>query len=696
MAKKLNPVEQQRVQQRKAFVQANPDLDPAVARQRFFVQTRVQELTKSGVEVTKERRAALRQQFASGDISRKGFLTPQDVQRSSTNNTNNNVVPPPVKIPGGVAAAAARAKGMVNTSTAISSVAPKATGTSTTTSSAAPKTDRNPFNNPGSPFTKAEQDKFKAAMGEINYKGSKTQKVLSFVGDTLELGAFAKAAKFVGKSALATGDSINATFINPAANIIGQKVFNKNPNLREAGPLEAALTTADAVATVYTAGGNQFVGNAFKRASQPLVNKVASKLGIRQAESAVVKAETSAARSAATAARKEEVYAQAFEASKPTRSPSRTPKVEPARTPKVEPEFISGGIDGPVPFKNKPGTKPPKTKPSTVTEVKGEKADPKPKNKKTKAPKVESVDPVVGKSDKDLAPYSDTVRTGPVEMSSTQVPKTKPTADVAPDVTPAVGSAKRVEWVRQNNPIAEPLNLDPIPDTVQTSPAPIKPQRTLTEKNKTVVDGIKTEVAKGKSRKLNTRKAELETLKAEQPTTNLSRPVTGSTKAPVETHARAGIEYPTTTNFTTQQGYDNWLTTGGKEKLKELARTDSAGLIKFSIKNKKFMKSREATKQAIEDLANKAEVDAAKKAIAHADAIKAGKPELSPAVQEAAKLKAVEVPTTPKPKAEPAPAKKTPAKKPTKAKKTPANKKSGSGGKTPKALNNLLMGRGGL
>lgn len=689
MAKKLNPVEQQRVQQRKAFVKANPDLDPAVARQRFFVQTRVQELTKSGVEVTKERRAALRQQFASGDISRKGFLTPQDVQRSSTNNTNNNVVPPPVKIPGGVAAAAARAKGMVNTSTTISSVAPKATGTSTTTSSAAPKKDRNPFDNPGSPFTKAEQDKFKAAMGEINYKGSKTQKVLSFVGDTLELGAFAKAAKFVGKSALATGDSINATFINPAANIVGQKVFNKNPNLREAGPLEAALTTADAVATIYSAGGNQFVGNAFKRASQPLVNKVASKMGIRQAESAVVKAETSAARSAATAARKEEVYAQAFEASKyPTRSPSRTPK--------VEPEFISGGIDGPVPFKNKPGTKPPKTKPSTVTEVKGEKAVPKPKNKKTKAPKVESVDPVVGKSDKDLAPYSDTVRTGPVEMSSTQVPKTKPTPDVAPDVTPAVGSAKRVEWVRQNNPIAEPLNLDPIPDTVQTSPAPVKPQRTLAEKNKTVVDGIKTEVAKGKSRKLNTRKAELETLKAEQPKTNLSRPITGSRKAPVETHANAGREYPTTTNFTTKQGYDNWLATGGKIKLQEIGRSNPNDLIEFYRRNQKFIKSRGAAKQAAEDLANKAEIDAAKKAIAHADAIKAGKPELSPAVQEAAKLKAAEVPTTPKPKAEPAPAKKTPAKKPTKAKKTPANKKSGSGGKTPKALNNLLMGRGGL
>tara|TARA_B110000503_G_scaffold27900_1_gene44573 strand:- start:10281 stop:12296 length:2016 start_codon:yes stop_codon:yes gene_type:complete len=650
MAKKLNPVEQQRVQQRKAFVKANPDLDPAAARQRFFVQTRVQELTKSGVEVTKERRAALRQQFASGDISRKGFLTPQDVQRSSTNNTNNNVVPPPVKIPGGVAAAAARAKGMVNTSTPItygprtttSSTTPTSTSTSTTTSSATPKKDQNPFNNP--------------------------------------------VTRFIGKTILDTGDSLNATFVNPTVNLVGQKVFNKNPNLREAGLLESTLTTADAIATIYSAGGSKVIGTAAKSAAKPLINKfagaaaekglfktayalegIAARSGFRQAEkTALTKAESAALRSQASKDAAQSVFDQA-----PGKSRS-TPK----STPKVEPEFISGGIDGPVPFKNKPGTKPPKTKPSTVTEVKGEKAVPKPKNKKTKAPKVESVDPVVGKSDKDLAPYSDTVRTGPVEMSSTQVPKTKPTPDVAPDTTPAVGSAKRVEWVRQNNPIAEPLNLDPIPDTAQTNKAVDEYTKFYDSQPSIPGPGDITPSAFKRAVESMDQPVVPTTPKPKKPkttapATNLSRPVTGSTKAPVETHARAGIEYPITTNFTTQQGYDNWLTTGGKEKLKELARTDSAGLIKFSVKNKKFMKSRAATKQAAEDLANKAEVDAAKKVIAHEQAIKAGTPELSPAVQEAAKLKAVEIPTTPKPKAEPAPAKKT------KAKKTPAKKTKG-------------------
>jgi hypothetical protein len=691
MAKKLNPQEQQRVQQRKAFVQANPDLDPAEARKRFFVQTRVQELTKSGVEVTKERRAALRQQFTSGDISRKGFLSPQDVQRSSnTNSTNNNVVPTPERIPGGVAAAAARAKGMVNTSTAISSVAPKTTGTSTTTSSAAPKTDRNPFNNPGSPFTKAEQDKFKSAISNIDYKGSKTQKVASFVGDTLELGNFAKAAKFVGRTALSTGDSINATFVNPAANLIG-KAFNKNPNLREAGPLEATLTTADALATIYSVGGSQVVGNAFKRVSEPLVNKFSRTV----AKTPLTKAESAALRSQASKDAAQSVFDRA-----PGKSKS---------TPKPEPEFISGGIDGPVPFKNKPGTKTPKTKPSTVTEVKGEKAVPKPTSKKTKAPKVESADPVVGKSDKDLAPYSDTVRKGPVEMSSTQVPKTKPTPDVAPDTTPAVGSSKKVEWVRPGSTTPDVvLKADQV---IPTYEVPYTQKFAPRDSNWTPND-LRT--TKGETEIKNTasfRDPKVSQVKytASKKNKQLSKPIETTskivnempvspktiTKAPVETHANAGIEYPTTTNFTTKQGYDNWLATGGRVKLQEIGRSNPNDLIKFYQRNQKFIKSREAAKDAAKELANQTEVNAAKKAIAHSNAVKAGTPELSPAVQEAAKLKAAEVPTVAKPKVEPAPAKKPAAKKPA-AKKNPTKKKSGSKGKTPKALNNLLMGRGGL
>jgi hypothetical protein len=167
--------------------------------------------------------------------------------------------------------------------------------TSTTTSSATPKKDRNPFNDPGSPFTKAEQDKFKAAIAEDfkDYKGSKTEKVVSFVGDTFEVPAFAKVAKFIGKTVLDTGDSFNATFVNPAANLVGQKVFNKNPNLREAGLLESTLTTADTIAAIYSAGGSKVIGTAAASA--------AKRFGFRQAEkTALTKVESAALRSQAS------------------------------------------------------------------------------------------------------------------------------------------------------------------------------------------------------------------------------------------------------------------------------------------------------------------------------------------------------------------------------------------------------------
>jgi hypothetical protein len=259
---------------------------------------------------------------------------------------------------------------------------------------------------------------------------------------------------------------------------------------------------------------------------------------------------------------------------------------------------------------------------------------------------------VVGKTDKDLAAYSDTGPTGPIDMSSTRIPKAEPTTSsiTVEDLTNPGGPTKRVEWTRDGTKdvskqtVQEVKNVFANVEGVTVSPAPTTPKPTTRKPRKP---------------------------KTPAPATNLSRPVTGSTKAPVETHARAGLEYPTTTKFTTQQGYNNWLATGGKEKLKQLAISDPNGLVQFHKQNVKFMRSREAANQAAKDVARKAEAEAAEKVIAHADAVKAGTPEASPAVQEAAKLKAAEVPTAPKAKTEPA--KKTPAKK-TPAKKTPAKK----------------------
>ena len=76
----------QRKAQRVAFVQSRPDLAPEVARKRFYVQTRAQELEAAGKPVD---RAALRQKFETGGVTREGFYTPADIARiNAKKNTN--------------------------------------------------------------------------------------------------------------------------------------------------------------------------------------------------------------------------------------------------------------------------------------------------------------------------------------------------------------------------------------------------------------------------------------------------------------------------------------------------------------------------------------------------------------------------------------------------------------------------------
>jgi len=76
--KNKTPQDQAIAAKRVEFVKANPNLDPAEARKRFFVQTRAAELQAKGVEVTKQKRQELRQKFASGGVQRQGFYTPGD------------------------------------------------------------------------------------------------------------------------------------------------------------------------------------------------------------------------------------------------------------------------------------------------------------------------------------------------------------------------------------------------------------------------------------------------------------------------------------------------------------------------------------------------------------------------------------------------------------------------------------------
>ena len=92
----------QRKQQRVEFVQGHPALRPEEARQQFYVQTRSAELTAAGKEVDK---AALRQKFQSGGVTREGFYTPGDIKRIAVNNgslaeQNTSKSAPDVPVPG--------------------------------------------------------------------------------------------------------------------------------------------------------------------------------------------------------------------------------------------------------------------------------------------------------------------------------------------------------------------------------------------------------------------------------------------------------------------------------------------------------------------------------------------------------------------------------------------------------------------
>lgn len=79
--KAKTPQEQALIKKRVEFVQSKPDVPKAQARQQFFVQTRAAELQAKGVEVTKEKRAQLRQKFQSGEVKRSGFYTDADRAR---------------------------------------------------------------------------------------------------------------------------------------------------------------------------------------------------------------------------------------------------------------------------------------------------------------------------------------------------------------------------------------------------------------------------------------------------------------------------------------------------------------------------------------------------------------------------------------------------------------------------------------
>jgi hypothetical protein len=277
MAPKANknrtPQELDRIAKRIEFVKSNPQLDPATARKRFFVQTRAAELTSKGIEVTPEKRKQLRQGFDTGKVKREGFYTAGDIARIAARNTGGgggdttqDITKPP-RSTGANRAAGARSQPGVRVTQTPQSLAE--------IKSDAGMTGANKFinENIAKPLMGSVQSFNKRNVEDF---GSKTPKIIRTAG-----GLGRGAAGIVSS----TGESFNATFINPAVNLVGG-LFGKKPNLRQAGPVEAAINTVDAIATIATFGGSKPLTAALRAGGDMAASRL-TKLGLAKPSMAI-------------------------------------------------------------------------------------------------------------------------------------------------------------------------------------------------------------------------------------------------------------------------------------------------------------------------------------------------------------------------------------------------------------------------
>jgi len=277
MAPKANknrtPQELDRIAKRVEFVKSNPQLDPATARKRFFVQTRVKEFEAKGKTVTPEMRKQMRQRFDTGKVKREGFYTAGDIARIAARNTGGgggdttqDITKPPRSTGANRAAGARSMPGVRVTQTPQSLAEMK---------SDAGMTGANKFinDNIAKPLMGSVESFNKRNVEDF---GSKTPKIIRTAG-----GLGRGAAGIVSS----TSESFNATFINPAVNLVGG-LFGKKPNLRQAGPVEAAINTVDAIATIATFGGSKPLTVALRAGGDMAASKL-TKLGLAKPSMAI-------------------------------------------------------------------------------------------------------------------------------------------------------------------------------------------------------------------------------------------------------------------------------------------------------------------------------------------------------------------------------------------------------------------------
>lgn len=258
------PEEQRRIDERIAFVQANPQLTKQEARTRFYVQTRAAELEAQGKTVD---RAALRRKFEMGEVTREGFYTPSDVQAAqrrraalaSTRTTDT----------GGFGQTGQT--GVTNQQMGGTSTSPETSTKPTrsvrkgpeTTSWIQPTAGSTASPKPAKPVT-SWQDEFAPRMIQAGI-------------NRIE-GAVTRTARGVGGVIQQTGDDINTTFVNPAINVVG-RMFGQNPNLRTADPLTATTVTAGTLLDIGTAGASRAASTGIRAATPGVTRMLTGLIG---------------------------------------------------------------------------------------------------------------------------------------------------------------------------------------------------------------------------------------------------------------------------------------------------------------------------------------------------------------------------------------------------------------------------------
>ncbi len=271
MAKKpRTPEEQRRIDERIAFVQANPDLAPEEARTRYYVQTRAAELEAQGKTVD---RKALRQKFQTGGVTRVGFYTPGDIQ------------------------AGARRRAALN-ATRTGETGTGSTGNPPATGVTAPETGPLGDNamirgvstriGPGTQSLVPTPTKLAATKEPEKitpWQESWPNKQIAGAIDKIDRAA-TKVVKGAHNIAYQSAESMAATFTNPLVNEVG-RLFGQNPNLRVAGPMEAATNTVLTIADIFTAGASRAATTGLRASTPGITRTIGALVGETAARTTV-------------------------------------------------------------------------------------------------------------------------------------------------------------------------------------------------------------------------------------------------------------------------------------------------------------------------------------------------------------------------------------------------------------------------